>query len=89
VADGETGDLLVRAAADDPSPRIAGRCPMGCGETLHLYLEDRIQCFNLDCPDPELPRRSSPIARPSTSSRSLTVAGRSVIRLPSDSTTHS
>ena len=33
-------------------PRVAGYCPMGCGETLFLGAGNRVTCSFIDCPDP-------------------------------------
>lgn len=30
---------------------VAGYCPMGCGQTLHLWAMGEIQCTAPDCPD--------------------------------------
>lgn len=32
--------------------RVAGRCPMGCGETLFLGLGGHVTCSLIGCPDP-------------------------------------
>jgi hypothetical protein len=32
--------------------KVAGQCPMGCGETLFLGESGHITCSVLDCPDP-------------------------------------
>lgn len=33
-------------------PSVAGRCPMGCGDTLFVASGGLITCSNGDCPDP-------------------------------------
>ncbi len=33
-------------------PRVAGHCPMGCGETLSLGEGGHVTCSTVKCPDP-------------------------------------
>lgn len=33
-------------------PRVAGRCPMGCGETLFLGEAGCVTCSYISCPNP-------------------------------------
>lgn len=40
------------AEAADRWPRVAGYCPMGCGDTLVLRTSGRISCTWVDCPRP-------------------------------------
>ena len=36
-------------------PRVAGKCPMGCGETLILGTGGHVTCSYLGCPRPAAP----------------------------------
>jgi hypothetical protein len=42
----------MRIGSQLPPPNIAGYCPMGCGETLHIDGNGRVRCQRLSCGDP-------------------------------------
>ena len=41
----------------DAFPRVQGRCPMGCGETLFLGAGGYVTCSWIDCPEPDAATR--------------------------------
>jgi len=39
------------------TPAVIGHCPMGCGQTLFLDTDGRIDCWNTGCPRPDAAHR--------------------------------
>lgn len=44
---------VVRKKNENPD-KVAGKCPMGCGETLFLDMNGRVTCSFVECPDPTI-----------------------------------
>lgn len=48
-----TIEFIVNIKVPEVLPRVKGRCPMGCGQTLCLGNDGYVTCSYSRCPEPE------------------------------------